>query len=83
MAHQISKRDIKKMTKILDRVKDKVVRFAFYRNNELWYVCEDGFEFPVPVSDTGDGTFKDEDKAMVFMRWIRKHMELIETAKAE
>ncbi len=71
------------MTKILDRVKDKVVRFAFYRKNELWYVCEDGFEFPVPISDTGDAEFKVEDKAMLFMRWIRKHMELIETAKAE
>lgn len=55
----------------------KVVRFERYAKGALWYVTEDGFEFPVPISDTGDGTFKNEDKAMLFMRWIRAHLALI------
>jgi len=28
-------------------------------------------EFPVPVEDVGDATMLDEDRAMLFMRWIR------------
>jgi len=59
-------------------VKDKVVRFLYYRDKELWYETEDGFQFPVPINDTGTGTFKAEDKAILFMRWIRKRMEEVE-----
>lgn len=40
------------------------VRFAHYKNGELWYVTETGLEFPVPISDTGDATFLAEDKAL-------------------
>jgi hypothetical protein len=29
-------------------VKGKRVRFKFYRDGELWYETDDGFEFPVP-----------------------------------
>lgn len=55
----------------------KRVKFLFYRQKELWYVTECGFEFPVPIEDTGDGVFMVEDKAMLFMRYIRKHIESI------
>jgi hypothetical protein len=59
-----------------DMVKDnKRVKFEYYRKKELWYSAENGFLFPVPIEDTGDGTFKAEDKAMMFMRYIRKHLE--------
>jgi len=61
----------------------KKVRFSFYRDKELWYVTEDGFEFPVPIDDVGTATFLVEDKAILFMRWIRKHMEMLEKAKKE
>jgi len=59
---------------IKEMVKDKRVKFDFYRAGELWYVTECGFRFPVPASDTGDAVFKAEDKAILFMRWIRKHI---------
>jgi len=72
------------MQSIKDMVKDgKKVFFKFYRQKELWYVTEDGFEFPVPIDDVGDGIFLNEDKAMLFMRYIRKHVESIASAKAE
>jgi len=61
----------------------KRVVFARYQGNALWYRCEDGFEFPVPIDDTGDGVFLPEDKALVFMRWIRKHVAYLNTALAE
>lgn len=70
--------------KIKDMVKDnKKVRFSFYRNGELWYNTECGFEFPVPISDVGDACFLAEDKAILFMRYIRKHITTINEAKLE
>jgi hypothetical protein len=33
------------------------------------------FSFAVPIADMGDGEFLREDKAIFFMRWIRKQLE--------
>jgi hypothetical protein len=72
------------MMKLIDMVKnDKQVFFKFYRAKELWYATEDGFEFPVPIDDTGDGVFLAKDRAMLFMRYIRKHLQTIDEAKNE
>ena len=64
-------------------VKNKKVRFSFYRDKELWYITEDGFEFPVPLEDIGNATFLAEDKAIFLMRWIRKHLEMIKKSREE
>lgn len=61
----------------------KKVHFLFYREKELWYTTEDGFEFPVPIDDIGNAIFLAEDKAILFMRYIRKHLTYIEKAKLE
>lgn len=72
------------MKNIKDMVKDnKKVRFAFYREGELFYETECGFEFPVPVSDLGNATCYAEDKAILFMRYIRKHLTMIENARTK
>jgi hypothetical protein len=68
---------------IKDMVAGKTVKFVKYQRSELWYVTECGFEFPVPLDETGDAAFLDTDKAMMFMRWIRKYMEFLEAAKQE
>jgi len=59
------------------------VRFRYYRDRELWYATECGFEFPVPIDDTGTGVFLAQDRAILFMRWIRKHREVIEQGRRE
>ena len=59
----------------------KKVHFIFYRQGELWYKTECGFEFPVPINDAGTATFIPEDKAMLFMRYIRKHIDMINQSK--
>jgi hypothetical protein len=59
------------------------VSFQFYRTGDLWYKTDSGFEFPVPISDCGDAVFLKQDKALLFMRYIRKHLEHIEKARAE
>lgn len=56
------------------------VRFQHYRAGMLWYVTETGFSFPVPIDDTGEATFLAEDKASLFMRYIRKHLAQIAEA---
>jgi hypothetical protein len=53
------------------------VTFKFYRDGQLWYATECGFEFPVPISDAGTATFFAADRAILFMRYIRKHMEFL------
>lgn len=72
------------MNTIKDMVKDgKKVRFSHWRANELWYKTECGFEFPVPTHDAGTATFHAEDKAIIFMRWIRKHQQNIADGKVD
>jgi hypothetical protein len=72
------------MTTIKDMVANgRKVRFAHYKSGELWYVTECAFAFPVPIADTGDGTFLVEDKALLFMRYIRKHKDMLDHARAE
>ena len=59
------------------------VHFCFYRKGELWYKTDCGFPFPVPISDTGDGTFMNQDKAFLFMRYIKKQLEAHTWGSAE
>jgi hypothetical protein len=62
--------------------KDKNVSFMYYRSGNLWYTTDDNFLFPVPISDIGDATFNHKDKAILFMRYIRKYMAELEKAKS-
>ncbi len=57
----------------------KKVRFSHYRDDVLHYITEDGFTFQVPIADTGAATFPAEDKAILFMRWIRREIDLRKT----
>jgi hypothetical protein len=60
---------------------NKKVTFEYYRDNELWYKTENDFLFPVPTDDVGNAVFMKEDKALLFMRWIRKHIQKLEDAR--
>ena len=62
----------------------KKVRITSFCSGQLWYRTEEGFEFPVPVTDrkeVGNATFLAEDKAIYFMRYIRKHMQFLDDAR--
>lgn len=54
--------------------KGKVVRFTCLMADSLWYESDDGFAFPVPLSETPGATFLAEDKALMYMRHIRKFL---------
>jgi hypothetical protein len=62
-------------------VNDQKVRFSFYRDGLLWYETECGFRFPVPTSEAGTATFLAEDRAMLFMRYIRTQLATLEEAR--
>jgi hypothetical protein len=62
-------------------VNNQRVRFVFYRDGDLWYETECGFRFPVPITDVGTATFLAEDRAILFMRYIRKHVTTLEDAR--
>lgn len=59
------------------------VRFVKYFDGDLWYQvigADDvpmGFEFPVPVKEAGTATFYATDRAMLFMRYMRKHLTML------
>jgi hypothetical protein len=62
---------------IKDIVKDNHVRFLRYRQGIMFYSVSvagtpDEYTFPVPLSDVGNATLDAQDKAIIFMRYIRK-----------
>lgn len=63
---------------------DGVKRSAFllmYRGGQLWYEVEGkDFVFPVPIDDTGSGTFERDMDAVQLMRWIRIHLQALEVS---
>lgn len=61
----------------------KVTRFQSYRNGNLYYKTDSGFEFVVPQHETGGATFLAEDKTIFFMRWIRQMLNPDQTQHIE
>ncbi len=64
-------------------VNNQKVRFSFYRDGDLWYETECGFRFPVPIAEAGTATFLAEDRAILFMRYIRKQVARVEEGRRE
>jgi len=62
-------------------INNQRVNFDFYRGGTLYYKTEKGLLFEVPCSDTGDGVFNREDKAILYMRWIKKQLEANEEGR--
>lgn len=71
-----TKADIKGMVE-----NNKMVHFTRFQSGQLWYATECGFEFPVSLEEAGQTSFPSQDKALLFMRFIRKHIQMIEDAR--
>jgi hypothetical protein len=61
-------------------VKHPVI-FQFYKDGCLWYNTANLDEFPVPVEDIGNATFRSLDKGILFMRYMRRWNEALEKEK--
>lgn len=73
------------MVSLKEIVTDKIAYFLYYQDGNLWYGVGESlissnriFQFPVPISDCGSAKFQATEKAIFFMRWIRKHLESLE-----
>ena len=53
------------------------VHFQYFRDNEFWYKTEQGLLFPISLSEAqaGRATFLACDKAIYYMRWIKRYVE--------
>lgn len=61
-----------------DIVKDNIAEFSHYQDGQLFYTVtlpDVQYEFPIPILDTGNGTFNSSEKALLCMRWVRAAME--------
>ncbi|MDA1370747.1 MAG: hypothetical protein O2971_08320 [Proteobacteria bacterium] len=66
---------------IKDIVKNQNAHFVFYRDECLFYETDNGYQFPVPVEEAGSATFNAEERAILLMRYIRKHLARTEAAR--
>jgi len=63
---------------IKDIVKNNKVYFLFYRQYVMYYgvdVDDNKLMFPVPLSDVMDASLFAEEKAITYMRYIRKAID--------
>ena len=63
------------MFSIKDIVKDNRVYFVYYRQKVMYYgvdVDHQKYIFPVPLEDVMDASLFAEEKAITYMRYIRK-----------
>ena len=73
------------MITLTEIVKDNKVIFSYLRKGTAFYnviVNDITYIFPVPLDDIGDATLMKEDKAIIFMRYIRKAIENKEFIKS-
>ena len=52
-------------------------KFKCYSDDILWYETSD-FEYPITREEAKGGTWLPEEKAILHMRWIRKHIESLQ-----
>ena len=69
------------MSSIKEIVKNQRAHFVFYRDRSLFYETDGGFQFPIPIDDAGSATFNADEKAILLMRYIRKHLERTRSAR--
>ena len=67
---------------ITNLVKNKNAHFVRFREGNFIYETDDGFQFPIPLTEIGNATLQAEDKALFFMRWIRRQTEVMKASEA-
>ena len=60
---------------------NRKVYFLKYYDGNLWYETDFEEIFPVPISDIGTATFLNEDKAVLFMRYMNAWNKLNKESK--
>jgi hypothetical protein len=50
---------------------------------DLWFRCDNGFEFPVPFVELGGALVLAEERGAVLMKWIYRHRKLVESSREQ
>lgn len=67
---------LKMQINIKDLVKNKMAHFSHYREGYFYYKTDDNFQFSIPFEDTTGITLPAQDKAIFFMKWMKKQIDL-------
>jgi hypothetical protein len=59
---------------------NSLVTFSHYVDKQLWYQTVQGDCFPVPIEDLGTATLYPSEKAILYMRYMRKWNEVLNNA---
>lgn len=70
------------MSRLIDNLRGTVT-FIKAQGPDLWFRCENGFEFPVPFIELGGAMVLAEEKATILMKWIYRHQKLVESAQEQ
>ena len=65
-------------------IENNEIDFLFYRASVMYYGIKYkgiDYQFPVRLDDIGDATLLNKDKAILFMRYVRKAIENNEFVK--
>ncbi len=54
----------------------EMVHFEHFRDGEFWYRTDQGLLFPISLKEAlaGRATFLAHDKAIYYLRWIRRYV---------
>ncbi len=56
------------------------ISYTYHSDDKAYHAL---FDFPIPVNDTGEGTFGLIEKPVTLMRWLRKHIEYLNSVIKE
>jgi len=59
-------------------IENNTAQFSFYQEGKVYYsisVENDMYEFPIPIEEVGTGVLLRDEKAIYFMKWIKKAIE--------
>lgn len=68
-----------KTKNVKELIKNQKAHFTHYQDGNMYYTTTNGFEFPIPLDDMKGGVFNNEHEAINLMRWVRKHVDLLNT----
>jgi hypothetical protein len=71
-----------KTVTIKEHVKEgQQVHFQYFRDGEFWYKTDAGLLFPISLQEAqrGRATFLASDKAIYYMRWIKRYVDACKT----
>ena len=62
---------------LIELIKGNKATFIEFHSGTLFYEVN-GFRFPIPVEELQGASIKAEEKASVFLKWIRKALKEVE-----